>query len=309
MVRRRTRRNRTMIWLTVLLIFVVLLVLANESTNGERFYGVAPITTIFVALAGLVALQIASADHRAWKVTSRQLLLLIGGTVLHVAIAHLFNHVLKLSTGPVMIQPQICIPVFFGYAFGPVVGFFTGAVGSLLGDFLAGWGVFPAWAIAGGLTGLVPGLAMVFADKRRHQPGMARLIILLVGGAAVIVFAYPAVPSPWTGAVRNHIFWGWALIIAGAVVLANRALFEQVGTILAAVNVWGALGIIAGNLFAALTHIWINEYTAGTALVGEFAPTTATDMLNLIVFSPLILAVYNSVHLRLTRRYKEPPPR
>lgn len=36
----RTRR-RGMVWLTVLLLFVALLVLANEMTDGERFYGVA----------------------------------------------------------------------------------------------------------------------------------------------------------------------------------------------------------------------------------------------------------------------------
>jgi uncharacterized membrane protein len=38
--------------------------------------------------------------------------------------------------------------MFFGYAFGPVVGFFTGAIGNTFGDALTGFGLFPQWRLA-----------------------------------------------------------------------------------------------------------------------------------------------------------------
>jgi hypothetical protein len=78
-------------------------------------------------------------------------------------------------------------------------------------------------------------------------------------------------------------------------------LLEQASVALAAVNLWGTLGIMAGNLFASLAHIWINEYTLGTALVGEFAPSAATDLLNLMIFTPLVLAGYNAIRVRIRR--------
>jgi preprotein translocase subunit Sss1 len=48
---------RAITWLAVLIGFVILLVLANQFTDGERFYGVAPIATIGLALLGLLGLQ------------------------------------------------------------------------------------------------------------------------------------------------------------------------------------------------------------------------------------------------------------
>jgi hypothetical protein len=66
-------------------------------------------------------------------------------------------------------------------------------------------------------------------------------------------------------------------------------------------NLWGTLGIIAGSGFVSLAHIWIDEYSPATALIGEFAPTAATDILNLMIFTPLVLAAYNVVWERVGR--------
>jgi uncharacterized membrane protein len=195
----------------------------------------------------------------------------------------------------------VCIPILFGYAFGPVVGFFTGAVGSLLGDFLTGWGVFPAWAIGSGLTGMIPGFTTFLAEDRRNLRYLSTLVILLVAVAAGIIFAHPLAPEPWTDEVRDFSFWGWALLVGGVVMLANRFLLEQVSVVLAALNLWGTLGIIAGSGFTSLAHIWIHEYGPATAFVGEFAPSAATDILNLMIFTPLVLAAYNTVQVRIGR--------
>jgi hypothetical protein len=99
--------------------------------------------------------------------------------------------------------------------------------------------------------------------------------------------------------VKDFSFWGYALIIGGVVMVANRFILEQVSMALAAVNLWGTLGIIVGNGFVSVAHIWINEYSLTTALVGEFAPAAAADILNLMIFTPLVLASYNAIRERI----------
>jgi uncharacterized membrane protein len=59
--------------------------------------------------------------------------------------------------------------MFFGYAFGPVMGFFSGAVGNMFGDALMGFGLSPQWSIGNGLIGFIAGMAMLFKDKKRSM--------------------------------------------------------------------------------------------------------------------------------------------
>ncbi len=300
-VQSRTRR-RGIVWLSVLLLFVALLVLANEMTDGERFYGVAPIVVIALAVVGLLQVYRATSACRGWALGARQVRALTLGTALYAAVAYVFNSVLDLSVGPVAVQPQVCIPILFGYAFGPVAGFFTGAVGSLLGDFVAGFGVFPAWHIGAGLTGLTPALVANYSNRGRDPSFASSLVIVAIAITASIVFLHPRAPEPWTGEVRNFSFWGWALVVGGLVMVANSFLLEDVSIILAAANLWGTLGILGGNAFAALAHIWINRYSLATALIGEFAPSAATAILNLVVFTPIVLAGYRASRRRGSAR-------
>ncbi len=296
---RRTRRQG-IVWLTTLLLFVVLLVIANEMTDGERFYGVAPIVVTALAVIALVQVYRVTADDKAWGIGTRRIAMLSVGTAMYALLAYVFNGAIEVSVGPVALQPQICIPVLFGYAFGPVVGFFTGAVGSLLGDFVAGFGVFPAWHIGAGLTGLMPGLLTDPATRRRNLSSVSNVVVVTIAIVAGIIFVHPRAPEPWTGEILNYSFWGWALVIGGLVMLAYSALLREVSVVLAGVSLRGALGILVGNAFAALAHLWINEYSLATAIIGEFAPSAGTDLLNLVVFTPLVLAAYRGVR-RYTR--------
>jgi uncharacterized membrane protein len=291
-------KNRTITWVAVLLVFVALLALANRLTDGETFYGLASVAVIVIALVGLLGVYRATSSSRGWRVRPRHIAIMTIGASLYTVMTYLFEVLLPLSVGQVVLRPMVCVPILFGYAFGPVVGFFTGAVGSLLGDFLTGWGVFPAWAIGSGLMGMVPGLTTFLAQDRRNLRYLSTLVLVLIALVAGIVFVHPRAPEPWTDEVQNFSFWGWALLIGGVVMIANRFLLEKVSMMLAALNLWGTLGIIAGNGFTSLAHLWINEYTLGTALIGEFAPAAATDILNLMIFTPLVLAAYNAVRER-----------
>ena len=83
--------------------------------------------------------------------------------------------------------------------------------------------------------------------------------------------------------------------------IALRFLLERIDIDLAAVNIWGTLGIIAGIGFAAIADIWVNGYSLATAMIGEFAPAAGPNILNSMVLTPILLAAYRAVQSRTGR--------
>jgi uncharacterized membrane protein len=297
----RSTQNRAIMWLVVLVVFVVLMILASVLTSGDKIRGVAPIVVTAIGLIGVFAVYLVTARSAAWDVGTRQVVYMAIGAALYGVFNYIFNTIPMPSVSQVALRPSICIPVFFGYAFGPVVGFFTGAVGNILGDFLTGWGVYPAWDIANGLIGLVPGLVLLFVDKKRSLNFLTILVAVLVVITSALIYLNPRVPGPWTGEIEDFSFWAWAFIIGGVVVIAGRFILERIGVDLAAINLWGTLGIIVGIGFAALADIWINGYSFATAIIGEFAPAAGPNILNSMILSPILLAAYQAVTTRTGR--------
>jgi uncharacterized membrane protein len=297
----RSTQNRAIMWLVVLVVFVVLMILASVLTSGDKIRGVAPIVVTAIGLIGVFVVYLVTARSAAWDVGTRQVVYMAIGAALYGVFNYIFNTIPMPSVSQVALRPSICIPVFFGYAFGPVVGFFTGAVGNILGDFLTGWGVYPAWDIANGLIGLVPGLVLLFADKKRSLNFLTMLVAVLVVITSALIYLNPRVPGPWTGEIEDFSFWAWAFIIGGVVVIAGRFVLERIGVDLAAINLWGTLGIIVGIGFAALADIWINGYSFATAIIGEFAPAAGPNILNSMILSPILLAAYQAVTTRTGR--------
>jgi uncharacterized membrane protein len=297
----RSTQNRAIMWLVVLVVFVVLMILASVLTSGDKIRGVAPIVVTAIGLIGVFVVYLVTARSAAWEVGTRQVVYMAIGAALYGVFNYIFNTIPMPSVSQVALRPSICIPVFFGYAFGPVVGFFTGAVGNILGDFLTGWGVYPAWDIANGLIGLVPGLVLLFADKKRSLNFLTILVAVLVVITSALIYLNPRVPGPWTGEIEDFSFWAWAFIVGGVVVIAGRFVLERIGVDLAAINLWGTLGIIVGIGFAALADIWINGYSFATAIIGEFAPAAGPNILNSMILSPILLAAYRAVTTRTGR--------
>lgn len=85
----------------------------------------------------------------------------------------------------------------------------------------------------------MPDWVAILAEQKRNLPSLTTLVVLLIVIAASIVFVHPQVPESWTGEVHGYSFQAWALMIGGAVMLANRFLLEQASVALAAVNLWG----------------------------------------------------------------------
>jgi len=297
----RSTSNRAILWLVVLAAFVVLMALASFLTSGDKIRGLAPIAVTAIGLIGVFVVYLLTARSDAWEVGTRQVVYMAIGAALYGVFNYIFNTIPMPSVSQVALRPSVCIPVFFGYVFGPVVGFFTGAVGNILGDFITGWGVYPAWDIANGLMGFVPGLIMLFADKKRSLNFLTGLVAVLIAITAILVFLNPRVPGPWTGEIEDFSFWAWAFIVGGVVVIAGRFVLEQASVDLAAINLWGTLGIIVGIGFAAISDIWINGYSFATAIIGEFAPAAGPNILNSMILSPILLAAYQAIQSRTGR--------
>jgi energy-coupling factor transport system substrate-specific component len=97
-----------------------------------------------------------------WEVTSRTIVYAAIGAALY-GVLSLFSFLLP-GTQNVDVRPAFAIVTFFGYAFGPVVGLFTGLVGNMIGDQLHGYGLLTYWnwSIANALVGLIAGLAPIY---------------------------------------------------------------------------------------------------------------------------------------------------
>jgi uncharacterized membrane protein len=254
-----------------------------------------------IGLILVFAVYLVTAQSDAWVVGTREVVYMAIGAALYGVFNLIFNTIPMPSVSQVALRPSICIPVFFGYVFGPVVGFFTGAVGNILGDFLTGWGVFPAWDIGNGLIGMVPGLVLLFANKRRSLNFLTILVGVLIAITTALILVNPQVVGPWTGEIEDFSLWAWIFIVGGVVVIAGRFVLEQFSVDLAAVNLWGTLGIIIGIGFASIADIWINGYSFATAIIGEFAPAAGPNIVNSMILTPILLAAYEAVQARTGR--------
>ena len=113
-----------------------------------------------------------------WEVTSRTIVYAAIGAALYGDPAGRTGCLIPGTT--VSIRPAFAIVPFFGYAFGPIVGFFTGLVGNGIGDQLSGWGALTSWnwSIANGLVGLLAGIAPLYlgalGERKPARPGDRR---------------------------------------------------------------------------------------------------------------------------------------
>jgi len=255
----------------------------------------------FVILGILIALAVylATRENKAWEIGTRQVVWMAIGAALYAVFSWLFNGTVFLvpSISQVALRPAIAIPMFFGYTFGPVVGFFSGAVGNIFGDALTGFGLSPQWSIANGLIGFISGLPMLFADKKKSLD-----FILIIGAVlaalAVVVYLFNRseinqlyfsdTPQP------TSLLAGLSILIGFILVLIVRFAFGKNIDLATAVT-WAMLGNILGIGFAAISDIWINGYSPATAIVGEFLPAAGPNLIFAAILVPLLVVAYAAV--------------
>lgn len=123
-----------------------------------------------------------------WEVTSRVVVYAAIGAVLYGLL--LIIQVPLPGTKDVNLRPAFGLVSFFGYAFGPIVGFFTGTVGNAIGDQISGWGALTSWnwSLANGFVGLIAGLAPLYLGRLMEGSlGQKALGGAIAGVAATLV--------------------------------------------------------------------------------------------------------------------------
>ena len=123
-----------------------------------------------------------------WAVDSRVIVYSAIGAALYGVLVGLFKIPVPGTTA-VDVRPAFALVPFFGYAFGPVVGLFTGLVGNMIGDQISGWGLLTSynWSLANGAVGLIAGLAPMFLASMMGKSLPQRAIAGAIAGAIGVV--------------------------------------------------------------------------------------------------------------------------
>lgn len=267
---------------------------------------------VFVGIGLLLVLVVylLTSKNKMWEVGTRQVVYMAIGAALFAVFSYLFNGTVFVvpSVSQVALRPAIAIPMFFGYAFGPVVGFFTGAVGNMFGDALTGFGLSPQWSVGNGLVGLISGMVWLFADKKKSINVVLLISAVLAAAVTVYYFLNPTTSNAMFFDVDNGIFGdaqismfaGVSVLIGLAIVLIVRFVFGKNIDVAAAVT-WSMLGNLLGIGFAAVSDIWINGYPPAVALVGEFLPSAGPNLIFAAILVPILVAAYAAVQKQTGR--------
>jgi uncharacterized membrane protein len=289
--------------LVVFLLIAWLGPLFNESLKLDQ---TAVLRFVFVGIGLAIAFVVYyfTRSNKMWEVGTRQVVYMAIGAALYAILSYLFNGTVFVvpSVSQVALRPAIAIPMFFGYAFGPAVGFFTGAVGNMFGDALTGFGLSPQWSIGNGLVGMIAGMVWLFADKKKSMD-----TVLVIGAVLTLIVTALFLLNPSTsngvffdpannifGDAQISLFAGLSVVIGFVLVLIVRFAFGKNVDLAAAVT-WAMLGNLLGIGFAAVSDIWINGYSPVVALVGEFLPSAGPNLLFAAILVPILVVAYASV--------------
>ncbi len=293
----------------VLAIFAVVMFLLSAKItafNFEDYDATVGLRFFFVVLGVLIpaVAYFLTRDNKAWEVGTREVVWMAIGAALYAVFSWLFNGTVFVvpSLSQVALRPAIAIPMFFGYAFGPVVGFFSGAVGNMFGDALTGFGLSPQWSIGNGLIGFVSGLWMLFKDRKQSMNTVLWVGGVLTALTALLFFLNNDQPNKMFYDAANNIFGdapisplaGLSILVGFLLVLGVRFFFGSNEDVATAVT-WSMLGNIVGIGFAAIADIWINGFSLATTMVGQFLPAAGPNMIFAAILVPLLVLAYASV--------------
>lgn len=256
---------------------------------------------ILAAAVILYGVYVGSADKPLWQIGTREIVYAGIGAALYGVLSWTTNLFPLPSISLVSLRPAVVIPVFFGIAFGPVVGFFTGFVGNVLGDALTGWGVYPLWDVGNGLLGLIPGLIGAFSSRKRAIDAITIGVAVVALLATVLLLLNASYTVTDFGGTEYTVggLW-WLPVLVGVLAVGARFVFARREEI-AAAQLWGALGVLLGIGFAAFGGIFQNGTSPAAAFFGEFVPAAGSNLVIVFILLPILLTAWNAAQARTGR--------
>ncbi len=175
-----------------------------------------------------------------WAFGTNQVVYAAIGAALYAVVTWAFNVWQIPGSGNVGIRPAIVIPMFFGIAFGPIVGFITGFVGNILADMLSGYGFWIWWDLGNGIVGLIPGLfsAMIYQYNEKKSILLAELSVIL---GSALGMGVASLSEMWvSGADMNTVIFAnflpafltdivWGLVLLPVLMIAYAAIVLRSG--------------------------------------------------------------------------------
>ncbi len=309
------RLTSVIVSLVAVLVFFLLIVWIGGMINPDLQLdetGVLRFAFVGIGLLIVFIVYLLTRQSQIWEVGTREVVYMAIGAALYAVLSFLFNGTVFAvpSVSQVALRPAVAIPMFFGFAFGPSVGFFTGAVGNMFGDALTGFGLSPQWSVGNGLIGMVAGMTLLFKDRQKGINTVLVVSFILALLATLVFFLNRNVPNmmffdPEAGIFGDAtISWfaGLSAIVGFLLVVGIRftAVFNKNPEVTAAVA-WSLLGNFIGIGFAAISDIWINGYPPAVAIVGEFLPAAGPNSIFAAILVPLLVVAYSSVQRQTGR--------
>jgi uncharacterized membrane protein len=298
--------------LAVLVFFLLIAWIGPLINPSLKLDQTAILRFVFVIIGLLVVFVVyyLTRENPMWEVGTRQVVYMAIGAALYAIFSYLFNGSVFVvpSISQVALRPAISIPMFFGFAFGPVVGFFTGAVGNMFGDALTGFGLSPQWSVGNGLVGMIAGMVFLFKDKQKSINTVLIISVVLAFVGTVIYILNSTVPNmmyfnPPVNVFGDQpitLFAGISVVVGLVLVLVVRFAFGKNVDIAAAVT-WSMLGNLIGIGFAAISDIWINGYPPAAAIVGEFLPAAGPNLIFAAILVPILVVAYAALQRQTGR--------
>jgi len=150
-----------------------------------------------------------------WAFGTREVVYAAIGAALYGVFSWVTNVLALPAAGNIALRPAVAIPLFFGVAFGPWVGFLSGLVGNILGDFLSGWGFWWYWDLGNGIMGMIPGLIAAGIVSYKAKETIIKAERFVVIGAAVGMLLPSLLEIPFSGIDFSTAIVGYWLPAAG----------------------------------------------------------------------------------------------
>ena len=297
---------------SVLVVFLLVVWIGGMINDSLQLDETALLRFGFVGIGLVIVFIVYLLTRRSgvWEVGTREVVYMAIGAALYAVLSYLFNGTVFAvpSVSQVALRPAIAIPMFFGYTFGPTVGFFSGAVGNMFGDALTGFGLSPQWSIGNGLIGMIAGMGALFVVKKRSM-NVALIVSIVLAAVGTAFYALnPSIENLLFFAPDEGVFGdapitiiaGLSALIGLVLVIVIRFFFADNEDIAASVT-WSMLGNLIGIGFAAISDIWINGYSPTVAIVGEFLPAAGPNLIFAAILVPILVAAYEAVRRQAGR--------
>jgi energy-coupling factor transport system substrate-specific component len=179
-------------------------------------------------------------NKKMWQFGTREVVFAAIGAALYGVLSFLTNPLQIPGAANVSVRPGVAVAMFFGVAFGPIVGFISGALGNIIGDLLSGYGFYPWWDLGNGIMAMLPGLVWLTIVNFNDIKSMVRADIMVLVGI-ILGMGLASISEMWVSGVdfsttvltnflpafiTNAI---WGLILVPILMLAYSAIQTRSG--------------------------------------------------------------------------------